>query len=222
MGRNMLGEVVVKSSGVTWYYPGLQSPRSKTGMDWSRFEAHALSTAYAFEAFNNRLNRQWESNMASIKRLLDVSGNIVSFMDFTTGSARIGMGGLDPVSDALLMQTNRVYAALGKGSKMLGRANNIIFLGTTAIETYELSQGKISPGRYAYHLGGGLASFGVSYGVTALFSVPHGVAAGGFVGGIFYSGEVMYDRSKELYYAGYQHMNSFVNSVRTGAFMYGY
>ena len=143
-------------------------------------------------------------------------------MDYITGVIRIDMGGTNSYIDEFLLQTNRRYSILGKGSKVLGKIGNIVSIGSSVIEITECIQGKTSFGSCAYHVGGTALSMIISTKVGTICGGPLGTLAGLGVGGVLYAGEEAYKRGEEFHQAGYQYMNNFVNNLRTGAFMFGY
>ena len=218
LGRNMLGEVVVNSSGSTWLYPGLQLPGRTTVTDWSRFEKQVSSASHSLEVYFENLDKY----MQVAKSVSEYVNNIVSPMDYITGVIRIDMGGTNSYIDEFLLQTNRRYSILGKGSKVLGKIGNIVSIGSSVIEITECIQGKTSFGSCAYHVGGTALSMIISTKVGTICGGPLGTLAGLGVGGVLYAGEEAYKRGEEFHQADYQYMNNFVNNLRTGAFMYGY
>ena len=218
LGRNMLGEVVVNSSGSTWLYPGLQLPGRTTVTDWSRFEKQVSSASHSLEVYFENLDKY----MQVAKSVLEYVNNIVSPMDYITGVIRIDMGGTNSSINELLMQMNRRYSILGKGSKVLGYIGIGMSAISSGIEIRECIRGKTSFGSCAYHVGGTALSIGASLAVGTICGGPLGTLAGFGVGGVLYAGEEAYKRGKEFHQAGHQYMNNFVNNLRTGAFMYGY
>lgn len=169
----------------------------------------------------DRNRMSYETYISSIKnKIAAIQG--ADYMSYLISFVQIGMGGTNATKDFFLTSTNPVYATLGKSSKILGKVSFGANVVVTVIETKELFDGKISTGRYIYHLGSGLAAWGIGLKMTALVGGPVGVVAGGIAAGTFVGGEIMYDKGKEFYESGYNYMNNFVQSVRTGSFMYGF
>ena len=207
--------------GAVWYYPGMDFGKDREP-DWDDMERRAIASAQSLVAEREQFLRKLETDFGSLKQTLDNTRSMLDFMDFIAGSARLGMGGVDLGSDAMLMNTSRAYSFLGKGSRMLGRANWVISSALIVLETKELTQGKISPGRYTYHVSSGVVVWITSTKIGATYGGAWGAVGGFVVGGAFASGEIMYDRGKEFHEAGHQYMNNLTSKISSGAFMYGF